>query len=106
MEAKENNEESIKDAAEEGEIVDEMKSEEVNEARKTVQQYIETDDNGKSKCSICGKEAVGKNPAHAKWNLENHIETHLEGLSFPCQLCGKTFRSRKILTNHKARHHK
>ena len=78
----------------------------IDEVKKTVQQYIETDDDGKSKCSICRKEAVGKNPAHAKWNLENHIETHLEGLSFPCQLCGKTFRSRKILTNHKARHHK
>ena len=87
-------------------IVASVSSEDINEARKTVQQYIETDDDGKSKCSICGKEAVGKNPAHAKWNLENHIETHLEGLSFPCQLCGKTFRSRKILTNHKARHHK
>ena len=87
-------------------IVASVSSEDVSEARKTVQQYIETGGDGKSKCSICGKEAVGKDPAQAKWNLENHIETHLEGLSFPCQLCGKTFRSRKILTNHKARQHK
>ena len=72
------------------------------EARNTVQQYIETDAEGNMKCTICGKEAVGGK----KWNLENHIETHLEGLSFPCQLCGKTFRSRNAFNIHKTRFHR
>ena len=39
-------------------------------------------------------------------HLKNHIETHLEGLSFPCQLCEKTFRSRNALSIHKTRYHK
>ena len=35
-----------------------------------------------------------------------HIETHLEGLSFDCPLCEKTFRSRNQLAIHKYRNHK
>ena len=76
------------------------------DVRRTVQQYIETDNDGKSKCSICGKEAVGKDRGVARSNLENHIETHLDGLSFPCQLCGKTFRSRNSVNVHRTRNHK
>ena len=87
-------------------IVASVSSEDVSEVRRTVQQYIETDDDGKSRCSICGKEAVGKTLAVSKSNLENHIETHLEGLSFPCQLCGKTFRSRNSVNVHRTRNHK
>ena len=34
------------------------------------------------------------------------IETHFEGLSFPCQVCGKTFRSRNALQIHNTRFHK
>ena len=41
-------------------IVVPISSTDVNDVRKTVQQYIETDSNGKLKCTICGKEAVGK----------------------------------------------
>ena len=83
----------------------------VNEVRNAVQQYIETDSNGKFKCTICGKEApgnydTGAGRSKARCNLENHIETHLEGLSFPCQLCGKTFRSRNALAKHKSIHYK
>ena len=79
----------------------------VTEARNTVQQYIETDADDNMKCTICGKETVGgKNNARNRWNLENHIETHLEGLSFPCQLCGKTFRSRNAFNIHKTRFHR
>ena len=88
-------------------IVVPISSTDVNDVRKTVQQYIETDSNGKSKCTICGKEAVGNHhPTTARQSLENHIETHLEGLSFPCQLCGKTFRSRNSVNVHKTRYHK
>ena len=88
-------------------IVVPISSTDVNDVRKTVQQYIETDSNGKSKCTICGKEAVGNHhPTTARQSLENHIETHLEGLSFPCQLCGKTFRSRNSVNVHRTRNHK
>ena len=49
------------------------------------------------KCKICGKETSGRN---RKQDLGNHIETHLEGLSFECQTCGKCFRSRNALRCH------
>lgn len=52
------------------------------------------------KCKICGKETSGRN---RRQDLGNHIETHLEGISFDCHLCGKTFRSRNLLRCHVSR---
>ena len=47
------------------------------------------------KCTLCGKEAE-------KNNLRKHIEAnHMEGISLPCNQCGKTFRSRGSLAYHK-----
>ena len=47
-------------------------------------------------CKVCGKEGKGK-------DIRDHIEAkHLEGLSIPCNLCEKTFRSRQSL--HKQTH--
>ena len=46
-------------------------------------------------CKLCGKEGAGI-------AIRDHIEAnHLEGVSLPCNVCGKTFRSRKILRLHK-----
>ena len=46
-------------------------------------------------CNVCGKEG------HPR-NISNHIETnHLEGISIPCSLCQKTFRSRTCLWKHR-----
>ena len=51
------------------------------------------------KCTICGKE-------DKSYNLKSHIErNHLEGVSIPCNLCGKTFRCTKSLAHHKNRNH-
>ena len=71
------------------------------EVNSTVTQYIEKCVDGGYKCTLCGK-VDKKQLGH----LKNHIETHLDGLSFPCQLCGKTFRSRNALNIHKTRYHK
>ena len=50
-------------------------------------------------CTVCGKEGRGT-------YIKDHIETnHLEGVKIPCNLCGKTFRSRKRVLDHKARQH-
>ena len=46
------------------------------------------------KCVACGKEGVNG-------NLKEHIEiNHLEGIFIPCNLCEKTFRSRKTMRQH------
>jgi hypothetical protein len=39
-------------------------------------------------CNVCGK------MANHKSKLKQHAETHLQGYSHPCSLCGKTYRSR------------
>ena len=88
-----------------------ISSSEISDIEAAVQQYIETDTEGKFRCTFCGKEAVGKydtgsGRAIARSNLKKHIETHFEGLSFPCQLCGKIFRSRNALQIHNTRYHK
>ena len=46
-------------------------------------------------CKVCGKEGAGI-------AIRDHIEAnHLEGVSLPCNTCGKEFRSRMILRKHK-----
>ena len=41
-----------------------------------------------------------------KTSVTRHIETHIEGLSYSCSVCQKTFRSRNSLNVHKANYHK
>ena len=36
-------------------------------------------------------------------HLRDHIETHLEGLSFSCNICDKSYSSRENLRHHKRR---
>ena len=45
---------------------------------------------GKYECLGCGK--FMNNQA----NMMRHVETHIEGLSFNCKLCGKIFRSSNL----------
>ena len=45
-------------------------------------------------CKVCGKEGAGI-------AIRDHIEAnHLEGVSLPCNVCGKVFRSRARLRKH------
>ena len=46
-------------------------------------------------CNSCGKTSKGK------INITRHVELHIEGISLPCQDCGKEFRSRNGLRLHK-----
>ena len=73
----------------------------IEEVNQKLQEFIEKDEDGTFSCKLCGKSGV-----KCKRNLKNHIETHMQGLSFPCQYCGKTFRSRNSLNIHKFRHHR
>ena len=79
-------------------------SEDASDVDNTVNQYMGTGEDGRNECTVCGKKQG--NESGAKSNLKRHIETHLEGLSFSCQLCGKTFRSTNSFNTHKTRFHK
>ena len=53
------------------------------------------------RCTVCGKEGPHAN------NLKKHIEAnHVEGFSIPCNMCGKTFRSKNSWTGHNYREHR
>ena len=54
----------------------------------------------KCSCKLCGKELFGRN---RNQNMADHIENHIEGLSFKCQ-CGKMYRTRNLLRSHKLKY--
>ena len=49
-------------------------------------------------CKYCSKSF------NKVFNVKEHVEIHFDGLSFPCDLCGKTYRSRHGLRTHKRNH--
>ena len=51
-------------------------------------------------CKSCNKSAK------TSGQIRLHAELHIEGLSFPCLLCGYSFRSRQKLAHHKISQHK
>ena len=50
-------------------------------------------------CKSCGKTAKKRD------HIVKHVEIHIEGLSYDCPLCDKTFRSRNSLQFHKSKYH-
>ena len=78
-----------------------VSTEEMNDMKDKISQNLEKCEDGKFRCAICGK------TSNYKRQIDYHIEgVHLEGISIPCQLCGKSFRSRNSLNNHKSVYHK
>ena len=75
------------------------------EIDRQVDEHIETYSDGSHKCLLCGKLDIGKG-SNGKQNMRGHVETHLEGISYQCQFCEKTFRSRNAYGTHKSRNHK
>ena len=72
-----------------------------------VNEYLETLSDGSLKCTLCGKIASKTNMKQSiKQNMTNHVETHLDGVSYRCQICGKDFRSKNSLNNHKSLFHR
>ena len=65
-----------------------------------IAEMIEKTEHANWKCKICGK--IGTK----KYNIESHAETHIEGLSFSCDVCRRTYSTRLYLRQHisKSRH--
>ena len=55
------------------------------------------------RCLVCNRTTKGSSGSS---NIRQHVETHLDGLVFTCNLCSKEFRSRNILNQHKMNTHK
>ena len=80
-----------------------------NEIGTILTDNLEELDGGHFMCKICGKDSTGMKKtqkACLKVNMRNHVETHIEGLSFACQLCDKKFRSKNSFSVHKSTNHK
>merc|ERR1712098_35088 len=72
----------------------------MDDVKMKVLENLEKDEDGHSKCKLCGKVMMGRT------NMKKHIETHLEGLSFSCETCGKQSRSSDSLRKHKSIYHR
>ena len=71
------------------------------ESKAAVDDLVEKTENGWM-CKACGKKSTSKSSS----DIRRHAEIHIEGLSFDCQLCDRTFRSRNALKTHKSEQHR
>ena len=78
--------------------VNSLTSEEID---KKMRELYEKTDQG-WRCLVCDHTNKGQ------WssNIRMHVETHLDGLVYNCNICNKEFRCRNLLNSHKASNHK
>ena len=69
------------------------------DAKAAVDELVEKAQDG-WRCNACGK--TMKTPS----DIRRHAEIHIEGLSYQCPLCDKTFRQRNLLKSHKVAKHR
>ena len=92
---------SSKDVGKFENVVVPISAEEMKDLEAKSSQYLERCEDGKFRCTLCGKTAT------QKIEIKDHVEgVHFEGIYIPCPQCDKTFRSRVNLRNHKSRVHK
>ena len=65
----------------------------------TIQEHLGKED-GEYYCTVCNYRSKDKT------KVTRHIETHIEGLSYSCPECQKTFSSKNSLQKHRYRYHK
>ena len=74
-----------------------MSNEEISAKIQSMYQKID----GVWSCNECGKKM-----SNMSTDMRHHVETHLDGLCYTCNICKKEFRSKQILKNHKQKNHK
>lgn len=77
-----------------------VNSENETEVEEKINSNIVQNEDGKLACGLCGKTAT------TRQNIKSHIQTHMDGLSYPCNSCEKTFRSSMARRMHIHRNHK
>ena len=74
-----------------------MNSEEIGAKIKSMYQKID----GVWTCNECGKISNNKTTSG---DIRLHVETHLDGLCYTCNICSMEFRSKNLLRHHKKNH--
>ena len=69
------------------------------EVEEKIEQLIEKRE-GRFYCGSCDYSSLNKG------HTREHVELHIEGLSYSCQFCDKTFRSRNSLRRHNYNFHR
>ena len=78
-----------------------VSSDDMSIINEQINELITRDEETKNyKCNVCGK------CANAKQHIKYHVETHLDGLEFPCQSCDKIFKTSISFRMHNFRNHK
>ena len=74
----------------------------VNTQAEAAQKFLELSakEEGVWKCKVCGYSTKVKN------TLQYHMETHFEGLEYPCQHCRKVFATKNSWNVHRYQNHK
>ena len=68
------------------------------EAKEAVDQLVIKNSRNNYECKACGKIGVRSS------DMRKHVELHITGLSFECNVCGSTFNNRMNLNAHKKKH--
>jgi len=58
-----------------------------SEVQSKFEELVTREEDNSYRCTVCEKKMGHKN------NMRKHLETHLTGLSYDCQYCGKSFRT-------------
>ena len=69
------------------------------EVKKMINDLISKNSEGIFSCKSCGKTM-----SHIS-NMQRHVETHLDGISYNCPQCNMSFRSKNAFSTHKSRFH-
>merc|ERR1712126_186977 len=82
--------------------------EEVNNLKDKVSEYLEECSEGSYQCTVFGKYSSLNQPKRVqKQSIQRHIESfHVGGITYSCNVCMKTSKSKKALSMHKSKYHK
>ena len=72
----------------------------IEELDEKLNEFMLINAHGKHECSVCGRSFRGRS------YLKEHVETHLQGLSFPCSFCEAVLSNRHARRDHEYNSHK
>ena len=69
------------------------------------EENVEAQTDGSLLCKMCGK-VVNKANRNKVHNMKIHLQVHLNGLTYDCQVCNKEFKSQNSLNFHRYSKHR